>query len=702
MEQTPAISKDTATLGTEADEASLDPETDQLLRDNPDLIFDSLTGRFLQYVDLASLSAKSAIQASQSRQRRSSPPPLKAAVQRRHRSPSRRLSRSRSVSPSPPRRPPSKHHQTHRVASRSRSSSRSRSPSVLSVASSLPTLSQAPPQLTSALVDYHPASPTDDVRFFTEQVVRMAEVLDIELVRSDHQPKDAVEKRVHVYNSYLSINPQPLLEKDIGRKIKSVFSLLEEDERSEDINSSKSIQKEIGKSPEKIVCSKSTGVFQDEELLFSHKLQKDNDPDVDLFSSNKAEMEAEKKTLIKKASVISSLEEHSKVSENCQNVRQDESCLETTKANLDINPTKLLPCGTSAMKRSASYCKAPCYEPHGIQHAKVASVTGNNEETGVSFDYPMQADTLQNANKGRIKMTGKRRPPTRNARRLAAQESIKNEITVADCSALPFLKENCVPSALMYPSSRKLFIKNEIAKSFTPANSSDHLHETYNSPIIKSTAHSDVHDLFESNDLFANIVGSKATSGPKAMVETESHMRQVSKDGGQLSVPLSLNDANCEDLFQPRKPSKELSPPSFLEDEEDLSTTIKKTVKRKDLKPISQSEQDPQVQDIFEDDIFASEAVKLPVKTKTLMEANLFDDDVDIFADLAVKPKENSAKKKMEAKSIFDEDTDDIFSPSHVKTLIQKTPLLQIPSGTTSEFRTSSTFEDPLNAFEGQ
>jgi len=32
---------------------------------------------------------------------------------------------------------------------------------------------------------------------------------------------------------------------------------------------------------------KSTGVFQDEELLFSHKLQKDNDPDVDLFATPK-------------------------------------------------------------------------------------------------------------------------------------------------------------------------------------------------------------------------------------------------------------------------------------------------------------------------------------------------------------------------------------------------------------------------------
>lgn len=40
------------------------------------------------------------------------------------------------------------------------------------------------------------------------------------------------------------------------------------------------------------------------------------------------------------------------------------------------------------------------------------------------------------------------------------------------------------------------------------------------------------------------------------------------------------------------------------------------------------------------------------------LDASLFDDDVDIFADLTstTKPKEKKAKKKLEAKSIFDDD----------------------------------------------
>ncbi|XP_007442366.1 WASH complex subunit 2D [Python bivittatus] len=104
---------------------------------------------------------------------------------------------------------------------------------------------------------------------------------------------------------------------------------------------------------------------------------------------------------------------------------------------------------------------------------------------------------------------------------------------------------------------------------------------------------------------------------------------------------------------------------------------------------------------LFKDDIFAVETVKLPVKEK-MLEVNLFDDDVDIFADLAVKSKEKSTRKKMEAKSIFDEDTDDIFSPvSQSKTSVKKTTF-QTVSGSKCELRTASTFEDPLNAFEGQ
>lgn len=58
------------------------------------------------------------------------------------------------------------------------------------------------------------------------------------------------------------------------------------------------------------------------------------------------------------------------------------------------------------------------------------------------------------------------------------------------------------------------------------------------------------------------------------------------------------------------------------------------------------------------DDIFATEAIRPSQKTRDkerTFESSLFDDNIDIFADLTVKPKEKS-KKKVEAKSIFDDD----------------------------------------------
>lgn len=70
------------------------------------------------------------------------------------------------------------------------------------------------------------------------------------------------------------------------------------------------------------------------------------------------------------------------------------------------------------------------------------------------------------------------------------------------------------------------------------------------------------------------------------------------------------------------------------------------------------------------DDIFATEAIKPLQKTREkerTFEPNLFDDNIDIFADLTVKPKEKS-KKKMEAKSIFDDDMGKLGFLHHIYT----------------------------------
>ncbi|NXP13972.1 WAC2D protein, partial [Thinocorus orbignyianus] len=164
-------------------------------------------------------------------------------------------------------------------------------------------------------------------------------------------------------------------------------------------------------------------------------------------------------------------------------------------------------------------------------------------------------------------------------------------------------------------------------------------------------------DLFESEDLFA----SSSTSRPTAQSKLKEGMPDSGADkpskGREKKPDLSaLGDQDNNDLFQPvqQKPSTKSSPIPFLEEEEDSVFTSQKSGK-KELKSAARQAADPAAQDIFEDDIFATEAIKPMNKGKEKMpETNLFDDNIDIFADLTVKPKEKKAKKKVEQKSIFD------------------------------------------------
>ncbi|XP_048361944.1 WASH complex subunit 2-like isoform X1 [Sphaerodactylus townsendi] len=493
------------------------------------------------------------------------------------------------------------------------------------------------------------------------------------------------------------------LEKDTRRKTKSVFSLFEDEEKTGDADAGRNTQKDIEKPPEKSARPKSTGVFQDEELLFSHKMEKDNDPDVDLFASNRKGVPKPRGKLpfggglfgdddgedglfssAKAKPLESTRPASSKPKEPAPRIGK-------LQASLDINPAALLPGG--ARKPSP-----PHREPHGVQRTQAAPSAGNSEETGVSFDHPVQADTLHNANKDRIKITKKRRPPSRATRRVAAQKSCENEGSGTEDPPLRPLAESPMPP-LATPSTKGA---REKQKLLPTTSGSDQLCKTDDGPVSKSTAPPDAVDLFESGDLFEVSREPKVTSKPKAKLRTEDPASRAPKDGEGLPVPSLLGDSNGEDLFRPARPSKKSSPASFLDGQEDLFGS-KQPLKRKAAKPTPSSEVAPTSKDIFEDDIFSSEAVKLPPAQAKELEASLFDDDVDIFADLAVKPKERSSKKKVEAKSIFDEDMDDIFMPtSQSKSQTKKAPPVEIPSGAKPEPKASSTFEDPLNAFEGR
>ncbi|XP_035186378.1 WASH complex subunit 2C isoform X5 [Oxyura jamaicensis] len=557
-------------------------------------------------------------------------------------------------------------------------------------------------------------------------------------------------------NSDLFATSPPALEKDVKTQAKKVLSLFdeEEEERLED-DGTKNAQKEIGVPSKKSTRPKSTGVFQDEELLFSHKLQKDNDPDVDLFASPKKSVSANRilkpssggglfgdddeddlfsavKTnppkIVEKKTVKAS---SSPPLENALSAKQDETPKTITtekstgpvpiktkepssrigklQANLAINPAALLPGAmpkVSNVKSPLPVLDTPLNEPNDVQSSEAFPAAGNNEELGVSFDQPMQADTLHSANKTRIKVTGKRRPPSRMARRLAAQESGESE-EVDSAKELQFSLpkqrspiENVKEPLVTEGESKENGFQSGLS---LPAHGS--ILSAGTNKILPPESTDEGDDIFESEDLFASSAASRTAAQSKLKKEIPDNVANVPIKGREKKPDLSVRgNQDSNDLFQSvqKKSSSKSSPIPFLEEEEDSLFTSQKTGK-KELRSSVRQAVDPPAQDIFEDDIFATEAIKPMSKTKEKMpETNLFDDNIDIFADLTIKPKEKNTKKKVEQKSIFDDDMDDIFSSSQTKIPTPKSRSSQTASEVKSESKALSTFDDPLNAFGGQ
>ncbi|KAM6330088.1 WASH complex subunit 2-like isoform 8-T8 [Podargus strigoides] len=426
----------------------------------------------------------------------------------------------------------------------------------------------------------------------------------------------------------------------------------------------------------------------------------------DLFATSPPALEKDVKTQAKKVLSLFEEEEEEKL-EDDDGIKNAQK--EIGVANLAINPAALLPGAmpkASNVKSSLPVLDTPLHEPKDVQNNEVFSAAGNNEELGVSFDQPVQVDTLHSTNKTRIKVTGKRRPPSRTARRLAAEASEESEeVDSAKESQISLPKQMSAVVNIKEPLATETESKENgfLSGLSLTAHGSILPAETNSLLPPKSTYQGD--DLFESEDLFA----SSSTSRPAAqsklkegMPDSVAHKLIKGKERKpDLSV---LGDQDSSDLFQPvqQQSSTKSSPIPFLEEEEDSLFACQKTGK-KELKSAVRQTVDPTAQDIFEDDIFATEAIKPMNKAKEKMpETNLFDDNIDIFADLTVKPNEKKTKKKVEQKSIFDDDMDDIFSSSQVKIPTPKSKSSQAASEAKSESKTLSTFDDPLNAFGGQ
>ncbi|KAK2098308.1 WASH complex subunit 2C [Saguinus oedipus] len=535
------------------------------------------------------------------------------------------------------------------------------------------------------------------------------------------------------------------LDKGTKARTKTVLSLFdEEDDKMEDQNTIQAPQKEVGKlhtGHDPDARPKSTGVFQDEELLFSHKLQKDNDPDVDLFAGTKKTkllepsvgslfgddedddlfssaksqpLVQEKKRVVKKDHSVSSFK-NQKHPESIQGSKEKGIWKpDTPQANLAINPAALLPTAApqiSEVKPVLPELAFPSSEhrrSHGLESVSVLPGSG---EAGVSFDLPAQADTLPSANKGRVKMRGKRRPQTRAARRLAAQESSEAEDMSVPRGPIAQWDVGTISPNGHRPQLRAASGEDSTEEALEAATApweGGPVPGVDRSPFAKSLGHSRGEaDLFDSRDIFSTGTGSQSMERTKPKAKIAENPANP-PGGGKEKSPMfpALGEASSDDdLFQSAKPkpAKKTNPFPLLEDEDDLFTDQK--VRKNESKSSSQQDVMSTTQDIFEDDIFATEAIKPSQKTREkdkILESNLFDDNIDIFADLTVKPKEKS-KKKVEAKSIFDDDMDDIFSSGiQAKTTKPKSRSAQAAPEPRSEPKVSNIFDDPLNAFGGQ
>ncbi|KAJ8418246.1 hypothetical protein AAFF_G00139550 [Aldrovandia affinis] len=510
-----------------------------------------------------------------------------------------------------------------------------------------------------------------------------------------------------------SEGPPPM--EDEAKTKKNVVSLFEDEDDEEDEEeeeaapasaSSQPEAKTTPKAQEQRTRTKSTRVFQDEELLFTQKLQKDNDPDVDLFSASAkpassppssgkpeaptlfgdddeddlfssakpkappkvAEKPRREDAPVKPASVTPPTDAEKPTSP----VKSKEPAKRIGKlqANLAIDPASLLPGAVPRIPGAVSVIpglsptspSSPTV-PGQLPSPASASTAQTAMEAGVSFENPVQVTTLQSANKGRAKGAGQRRPQTRAARHLSAQLSDE-----------PGQGE---------PEGAKP--KRPVATTTTTTTT--------------TAAAAATTDLFASDDLFAPVGKHTPSPKPKASSPAESP-----RAGQKKEVAPSIFSDPGGDLFQTgkQKPAKKPKAVPFLDEEdEDIFGVGRSAIVTvpKDAK----AEANPSKQDIFQ-----VEKEEVPKKRREKeLDASLFDDNVDIFADLTAvtKPKEKKSKRKVETKSIFDDDMDDIFSSGTAKPVAKphsKSKKSQPPKDSSAtDDANPSIFDDPLNALGG-
>ncbi|XP_048472128.1 WASH complex subunit 2-like [Rhincodon typus] len=360
------------------------------------------------------------------------------------------------------------------------------------------------------------------------------------------------------------------------------------------------------------------------------------------------------------------------------------------QANLAINPASLLPGASPKVAVVPSGSATPSSPSDSSLRETTPSASGPvaGESITASFDQPVQVDVLPSVNKSRARVGQKRRPPTRVARRLAAQQFDKREDLdqrtevdgvlseasgIADISPVVTVQK---PHLDKTPTS--LQAGNDASPSF--ANSTK-------LPVCSSR------DLFDSNDLFKPNVTQEPTPAVRTMEDL------LPKEDPVQSIFAPSED----DLFQSSKWTvKKPKPVAFLQEDDDDLFGAPKLGKTK----LTGAQKSSKTLDIFEDDLFSTESVTLTKKSNEgSANIDLFSDHVDIFADLKVAPKEKKSRKKVETKSIFDDDMDDIFASATPSSNSKKQSKSKSSSKQAAvpvsipDSKTVDIFDDPLNAF---
>ncbi|XP_034040237.1 WASH complex subunit 2 isoform X2 [Thalassophryne amazonica] len=581
--------------------------------------------------------------------------------------------------------------------------------------------------------------------------------------------------------------PPPNVKKQEERKEEKVkpntVSLFDDDDKEDEsewndpvFSSSKPMSTDTKKPAEAQQQKKSTGVFQDEELLFSHTQQKDNDPDVDLFSTSgnptaklssvkaaipslfaddeddddlfsfvkpkvlppkvaeKPSKTAERPAVKVPSSV--SVPESLKPASSPVKAKETSSRIGKLQANLVINPSALLPGavpskpggvgvlpGTAQSSSSGvSSCSSTPTTPVCLQA---------DSEAGVSFDTPVQVTTLQSTHKSRTKGSAHRRPQSRAARQQAAQRSVEDREDRGDLEQTPSLSDLNLPALgkSKYTHGSPIQPKSTVATtttshsqpSFTeiPPRPSVLTLPGYTNPEKKDASKENTTTQVLLSPDADNLFGSDSITGATSAQKTHTASTRGTTKTTQSSkgstpknkdkTPLSIFDDSNDDLFKkvkPRPSTKKADAPSFLEDDDDdifgMSNSSTPTLS---ISEDINSSNGLSKQDISKDEVAAVPKPHKNHKEKPI-DSSLFDDNIDIFADLmdTVNPKQTS-KRKGETKSIFDDDMEDIFSTSTVKSSVKappkskKTPASQEPRST-GDF--SDIFDDPLNALGGK